>query len=279
MIKWQNDVNLNWKYHFWMYCFAVNANAVKESNMEVWEPAFWMNIENCTFKVGHFSDLTVPLSFLQCPLWEGRGHVVSGVHSWGAQWRPAPVPRREWDRPALHHPEGSGPTASGADEALLQQLPLPRHAGEPVCSLPLRHASSLPPSTSFILSFPQRLSLSSPCPHGSAPSMVTHWMCAELFAAAHFWHLIDQPYSTLSLLIFSLLSLFVFLFLSISLSTLSFSVPSWLSLSLSVTTAQRHTPTLPRSRRLQDNSWEQRPILTRGLLAMKTLTNTTITPD
>lgn len=65
----------------------------------------------------------------QSPLWQGCGYVVRRLYPGGAERRAAPVPWREWDWPALHHSEGAGPTASRADEALLQQPTLPWLAG------------------------------------------------------------------------------------------------------------------------------------------------------
>lgn len=69
------------------------------------------------------------LFLLQSSVREGGGYVVSGVHSGRAEWRTALVSRRERDRSTLHHTEGSGTPASRADEAFLQQPPLPRPTG------------------------------------------------------------------------------------------------------------------------------------------------------
>lgn len=55
----------------------------------------------------------------QGSLREGGGHVVGGLHLGRAERRAAPVPRRERDRPALHHPESVGTPPTRADEALL----------------------------------------------------------------------------------------------------------------------------------------------------------------
>lgn len=64
--------------------------------------------------------ITNPLNlWSQGSIWESSGHVVSGLHLRRTKRWAASVSRREWDWPALYHPESLGTPATRTDEALL----------------------------------------------------------------------------------------------------------------------------------------------------------------
>lgn len=93
-------------------------------------------MENTANKLKQLSERMVPVGekhctlTLQSPIWKGCGYVVCGLYPGRAEWRTALVPWGKRDWPALHHSEGARPTASRADEALLQQPTLPWLAGK-----------------------------------------------------------------------------------------------------------------------------------------------------